>query len=74
MSIDFQQFLGPAGALALSIWLLVDTRNYNKNLIEKFEFNTERLVSAFQAEVVACEERYKQVLDELLRMKDKQNG
>jgi hypothetical protein len=39
--------------------------------LNKYESTVNRLVQTFEAEVRACEERYKQVFDELMNLKEK---
>ena len=63
MTLTPEMLIGPAGGLAISLFFSVSLLKDNKQMME-------RLVSAFEQEVKACEERYKQVLDELLKLKD----
>lgn len=58
-----EMLIGPVGGLIVSLYFSVSLLKDNKQMME-------RLVTAFEQEVKACEERYKQVLDELLKMKD----
>lgn len=42
--------------------------------IRRHEEAVQKLVSTFEAEVKACEERYNVVFDELMKIKDKLSG
>jgi len=55
--------LGPLGGFVLTIYFCF-------RFLNRFEAMTKEMMDTFRLEIQHCESRYRQVLDELLRLKE----
>jgi len=69
-NIPPEWLIGPASGLVISLVFASLFWKFANKMLDKFEKNNERLITAFEGEVKACEERYRQVLDEVFRLKE----
>ncbi len=69
-NIDPALLSGPICGVVVGLIFALTMFRLVQHMLNEWKAIMERLVRAFEAESKACEERYRQVLDELFRMKD----
>jgi hypothetical protein len=68
--LPMEYLVGPASGLVISLVFAFQMKMDNGRSLQMFQETNERLISAFEEEVRACEKRYEIVLEEVFKLKN----